>query len=122
MHWMLNSSLTFVRFPAEVAEETGWRAMLQYQRLKATFEQWATVEDKPIPSLPPSRSCISSARVPSILGLRNGPLLLPRESSRTAALTVRSLTQWAGGVTDRHGAIRRRKSEFDSRSTLERAF
>ena len=26
-----------------------------------------------------------------------------------------SLTQWAGGVTDEHGAVRRRRSEFDSR-------
>ena len=26
-----------------------------------------------------------------------------------------SFTQWAGGVTDEHGAVRRRRSEFDSR-------
>ena len=26
-----------------------------------------------------------------------------------------SLTQWAGGVKDEHGAVRRRRSEFDSR-------
>src|SRR5215472_19274725 len=26
-----------------------------------------------------------------------------------------SLTQWAGGVTDEHGAVRRRRSEFNSR-------
>src|SRR5215467_7726088 len=35
--------------------------------------------------------------------------------TKRSGLDSRREFQWAGGVTDEHGAVRRRKSEFDSR-------